>query len=119
MNERTFKLAPFDFDRRYAVDGWSGIAWEAIEHPIDHAEGDENYQWIEDWGPRDDPDAWGWMGCERFYGETTCTCDPDLGRVVCVMVGDDRRFTHDVDDLTPLDDDDYCSGCGQIGCGHG
>lgn len=32
------------------------------------------------------------------------------------MVGDDRTFTFDVDDLSPLDDDDYCSECGQIGC---
>jgi hypothetical protein len=37
------------------------------------------------------------------------------GRVVAHMVGDDRRFEFDVDDVSPLDDD-VCS-CGQIGCG--
>jgi hypothetical protein len=32
------------------------------------------------------------------------------------MIGDDREWVVDVDDLTPLDDDDYCGTCGQIGC---
>jgi len=48
--------------------------------------------------------------------------DPDdlirSGRVVCVMVGDDRRFTFDPTEVTPLDDLDYCAECGQIGCTH-
>ena len=37
---------------------------------------------------------------------------------VCIMVGDDQEFTFDVDDLTHLDEDGYCPGCGQTGCGH-
>jgi len=39
-------------------------------------------------------------------------------RVLVTMVGDDR--THDVgtDELTPLNEDDYCAECGQIGCTH-
>jgi hypothetical protein len=40
------------------------------------------------------------------------------GRVVCVMVGDDWRFSIDPDDLTPLPREDYCGSCGQIGCAH-
>jgi len=40
------------------------------------------------------------------------------GRVVCVMIGDDRRFTFDPDELTPLADLDYCAVCGQVGCTH-
>lgn len=39
--------------------------------------------------------------------------------VLAVMVGDDVRHHVDVDDLEPVEDDDYCGGCGQIGCGHG
>lgn len=39
------------------------------------------------------------------------------GRRLVHMIGDDRTFEYPVDDLTPLSDDDYCSGCGQIGCG--
>jgi hypothetical protein len=34
------------------------------------------------------------------------------------MVGDDREFSTDPADLTIIDDDAYCSECGQIGC-HG
>ena len=41
------------------------------------------------------------------------------GAVLAVMVGDDFRHSVDPDDLTPIPDDAYCDGCGQIGCGHG
>jgi hypothetical protein len=40
------------------------------------------------------------------------------GAVVCQMIGDDRHFAVDPDDLEPLDDLDYCAVCGQIGCAH-
>jgi len=40
------------------------------------------------------------------------------GRIVCVMVGDDRRFVFDPNEVTPLADLDYCASCGQIGCTH-
>jgi hypothetical protein len=36
--------------------------------------------------------------------------------VEAIMVGDDRVHIVDVDDLTKLDDDDYCHSCGQIAC---
>ena len=36
-----------------------------------------------------------------------------------VMVGDDREMYKDNDALTLIDDDDFCSGCGQVGCAHG
>ena len=42
---------------------------------------------------------------------------PVLGSYRCHMIGDDQMFVFDVADLTVLHDDDYCSGCGQIGCG--
>lgn len=47
--------------------------------------------------------------------------DPDeirTGRIVCVMVGDDRQFTFDPEDVTPLAREEYCGECGQIGCAH-
>ena len=34
------------------------------------------------------------------------------------MVGDDRHFTFDPDELTPIKRRDYCGECGQIGCTH-
>ncbi len=49
-----------------------------------------------------------------FGGEMTY----DEGFVCAVMVGDDHRHCVDVDDLTVVSDDDYCSQCGQIGCTH-
>lgn len=38
------------------------------------------------------------------------------GKVVAVMIGDDRRFTFEEGDLTPLAREDYCGSCGQVGC---
>ena len=40
------------------------------------------------------------------------------GEKVCVMVGDDREFLFPAEDVTPVDDLDYCLSCGQIGCHH-
>ena len=40
------------------------------------------------------------------------------GRVLCVMVGDDRYYAEDPDDLAPLDREAYCGECGQVGCTH-
>lgn len=45
--------------------------------------------------------------------------DPNSGRVRAVMVGDDYEHVVDVSDLVPIDDNEYCSGCGQIGCSWG
>ncbi len=43
---------------------------------------------------------------------------PDEGarRVRYVYVGDDTEHEADVADLRPLEDEDYCGGCGQVGC---
>lgn len=38
------------------------------------------------------------------------------GMVEAVMVGDDRVWVVDPDDLTAIQDDEYCSSCGQVGC---
>jgi len=38
------------------------------------------------------------------------------GRVVVVMVGDDREHVVDPEDLTRIEDDAYCWSCGQVGC---
>lgn len=40
------------------------------------------------------------------------------GRVLVVMVGDDRRHAIEDDDLIPLAEDAFCRDCGQIGCSH-
>ena len=36
------------------------------------------------------------------------------GKVLTRMIGDDRVFIFDPDDLSPISDDSYCPECGQI-----
>lgn len=38
------------------------------------------------------------------------------GNLIAVMIGDDRHFAVDPDDVSELRDDEYCPECGQIGC---
>ena len=40
------------------------------------------------------------------------------GNVIAVMVGDDYRHSIDPDDLKPIESDEFCHSCGQIGCSH-
>jgi hypothetical protein len=39
-------------------------------------------------------------------------------KVVAVMVGDDTEYHFDSDQLRKISEDEFCYGCGQIGCGH-
>lgn len=45
--------------------------------------------------------------------------DDGDGNLVGVMVGDDKRHSLREEDCTVLDESEYCSECGQIGCTHG
>jgi hypothetical protein len=40
------------------------------------------------------------------------------GNLLMVMVGDDRKFPTDPDDVIAIGEMDYCAECGQIGCQH-
>jgi hypothetical protein len=71
----------------YTAKGYSGVAWYVLG-----------------WETQPDEDT-EWSGLEER-----------TGKVIAIMVGDDRRFTFDEDELTPLDESAYCGGCGQIGC---
>ena len=73
----------------YRVKGYGGVAW---------------YVWGWETQPDEDTE---WSGYE-----------PRTGKVVATMVGDDRKFTFDPDEVTPLAREEYCGVCGQIGCGH-
>lgn len=83
---------PLDFAKRYAVDGYRGIAFRLV----------------------------GWVIIEEYddWGEATGDTYADESQVIAVMIGDDRRHIVEVADLEMLDDDAYCHVCGQIGCGH-
>ena len=83
-------LDDLDTDARYTVGGWGkGIAF-----------------WI-DCAETEHDDDTEWTG---YVHET--------GRVLAVMVGDDKRHSVDPSDLTLLDNLDYCTECGQVGCSH-
>jgi hypothetical protein len=83
-------VGPVDFDVHYTISGWSeGIAWYLLGYVMVR---DEDFDW-------------------------TGIAEEDRSRVRAVMVGDDRIFTADVDDLTVIGEEDFCRGCGQVGCG--
>ena len=76
-----------DSDTRYTVAGYGGVAWW---YDRDETEPDEDTEW-------------------SGYESPT-------GRVLIVMIGDDRRYAVDPADCTPLAEDGYCPECGQTGC---
>lgn len=71
----------------YRIDGHGGVAWYVLGWETEPTEDTE------------------WDGIEERTGQ-----------LVCVMVGDDRRWTFDPEDVHPLERHEYCGGCGQIGC---
>jgi hypothetical protein len=82
----------------YTVRGHGGVAWYVMG-------------WETEPGPCEwyDDDAGEWVYDEEPEEVRT-------GRVVCVMVGDDSRFTFDPEDVAPLAREAYCGSCGQMGC---
>jgi hypothetical protein len=53
----------------------------------------------------------GWAGTAFRYVSHTFG-----GKAIVVMIGDDREHIVDPEDLTHIDEDDYCHECGQVGC---
>ena len=96
-----------DFDAVYSCKGFRGVAVTIYGYPkvwvpyTFFATDDEGNEYEDT-----DPTEGDWED------------DIESGRVVVVMVGDDRKHTVDVSDLTKINEDDYCDGCGQIRCGH-
>jgi hypothetical protein len=84
-----FEHAPEYQADAYRVSGYSGVAFHVIG-----------------WETEPDEDT-EWSGYEVR-----------TGKIVAVMVGDDHKFSFDPEDIAPLDREDYCGSCGQIGCGH-
>lgn len=88
------------------VKGFSGVActvlgpekvWEPITCFVTDAEGNEYEE-------------------ETGEGEWV---EGDGSRVRVRMVGDDHVYVVEVSDCTEIEPEDYCDGCGQIGCAHG
>lgn len=95
----------------YAVDGYSGVAWRVLGPATTTTyEGDVLVCNDDECDHLLSEVCWTEGDYERVYDES---------RVRAVMIGDDREHTFDVEELTPLDRDEFCGECGQIGCGHG
>lgn len=87
------------------VDRHRGVAWYVRRRATE-------MQAIEpDWDEMPDGiDADTWWPEEDDFEEV------ETGQLVCVMVGDDAEWTFDPADLTPIDDEEFCHCCGQVGC---
>lgn len=86
-----YESAPEYAADAYRIAGWAGgVAWSVYGWEVEPDEDTE------------------WSGCMAR-----------TGNLVCVMIGDDRRFSIDPDDVHAIEDGAYCRECGQIGCGHG
>lgn len=94
-----------DQNKRYSVKGYRGVAFYFYGYPK---------KW-EPWTSLQmDPETG--EEYEEDTGEGEWVEDQANGRVLMVMVGDDRKHEVDESDCTPLDDGAYCPSCGQIGC---
>ena len=79
----------FDTEAYYTVEGYSGIAWYTLGHHVEEI-------WDSNWDE-----------VEEVVDES---------KVVMVMVGDDRKFTFDIEEIHEISEDEFCPGCGAIGC---
>ena len=97
-----------DFNARYSVAGYGGIAFYLLGYATEtQYEGDIVICDDEDCDHSLSEMCW-------IEGDYSIVIDTD--RVRAVMVGDDREYIVGIDDLTLLQDDDFCAECGQIGC---
>lgn len=95
-----------DYDTRYRVAGWKGIAFRFAGFPT---------RWEPTTTLVEDPETGETWEADTGEGEHV-EQDASCGRVLVVMVGDDKRHEVDVGDLSPLADGEFCGCCGQIGC---
>ena len=78
--------------KRGDVVNYRGVSAEVLEVG-------PQYEWVEQW---DGSDA-----------EVEVLAEGDA-RIV--KIGDDQMFTVPADEYEVIDEDDYCPGCGQVGC---
>jgi hypothetical protein len=84
-------------DAHFRVAGWSdGIAWYCASAELVDEYDEETGENVTEWTGYQVP----------------------TGLVLMVMVGDDRKFPTDPDDVEEIPEDSFCRDCGQIGCGH-
>ena len=99
-------MPDLDMTATYQCKGFNGIAVRIAGYP---------QVWSADTVTCVDDDGNEWE--EECGGEMVD--DTDSGDVMIIMVGDDKKHRVSIDDLTEINEEDYCFECGQIGCGHG
>lgn len=107
----------------YKAADYDGIAWRVVGWELEPI-GVWNCQDCGAWGIENRHGG----GRTMDQGERACehenigyNDEPEYertGRLVCVMVGDDRPFLYAPADLTEIGELEYCAECGQIGCRH-
>lgn len=103
------KTTKLDRSACYAVKGWKGVAFRIDGFP-------ERWEPYTALVPSEDGEEL--VEVDTGEGEWV-EQDESCGRVIVVMIGDDRRHEVDIEDLSPLADNEVCDSCGQIGCGWG
>jgi hypothetical protein len=104
-----------DKDAHYTHPDFRGIALYIADEPVTESrEVTTMVDHYDAWG-HDDHDI---EDCGGTHTEYDYELTEREGWVHVVMVGDDSLHAVEVDQLTVISDDDYCGGCGQIGCGH-
>lgn len=77
--------------------------------------------WLDDWAKEVKEEMFSFIDDET--GEVNWGWDEvevvSDSMVECYMIGDNRKFIVDIQDLTKIDINDFCGSCGQIGCAHG
>lgn len=100
-------MESFDFDVAYKVKDMPGVAWHVLGYGTKWTE--EDWEFVGDVDDdRENEDNYIYVEPEEYE---------DKSEVRCVMVGDDSVHVFDIDQLEKLEEDEYCAGCGQIGCG--
>ncbi len=105
----------FQINDSIKVRGYSGVAFRFDGHPSRQVE-----KFIED------EDSCAQCLCKQendeydghVHGYYEIDEVVNENKAQCHMVGDDHEFIVDINDCSPLSEDEFCSECGQIGCGH-
>jgi hypothetical protein len=84
-------MSKFERGDTVTVRGYNGIAWTVL--------GQSMTGYVDEVGDEHEDVLDGWWDVR--------------------MVGDDKVWTLEASMMALISDDDYCQGCGQIGCAHG
>ena len=109
----------FDFESAYIHPSYKGVAFRATEHAKTYEDVEYEFTCFEcDEGYIIDSEyeneECGYCDGNGYYIDYDVEEVEVFDRVVCHMIGDDREFEFEIDELEKIDEP--CS-CGQVGCG--